>query len=1111
MIALLFFIAGISFASYAEEEMIPMLDIIVEGNCGEDAWYIELPVIKIVTITDDEADIGVYYELRLDEKIISEGEVNDQIGPKISDSGIYTVNAYVIDENHERGEVVTKSIKVDLVTPEIKVSYDDVTIAREKQITIHTKTGVSGIRLVEVKEREDGVFTSAKIQKDKTGNFSFYAEEENGIYYFRITDQTGRISEVEEVTFTTIDRTKPQVSVIYNNNKAVNKMYFSHSRTAIITIVESNFNEAEVEISITANDKSGKVKKPVISNWESDGEIHTAKIKYTKEAEYTFDIIVKDLAGNKNTEVDYGKSKAPNRFTIDQTKPIATISNSYNNVLWSSLKEVVSFDLFTNQRITLNINGSDNLSGIKSVEYFITDSPVSKDELANKKDEWIFYLIGKSEIGISPNSQVIVYVKITDYAQNVTYICSGGIIADSIKPIGILTPKISLKAESGIEDIYNDDVKINIVVKDPQYIKVCSGIKSVIYSVYCEGILTYEEELYSYSKSVSGKKDLTHTYSTIRTVDASLNNSNHVEVKVTAVDNAGNSSTETLKLKIDVTPPVIEVVYQSKNNSKDERYFNSDRTATIIIKERNFDEQNVIITITNSNGTIPKISGFKEVTGSGNGDASTHIAVLNYTQDGDYSFKVSCTDLADNETSTGLDQFIIDKTAPIISVKYDNNNSKNSNYYSAGRTATITINEHNFDKGRVEIISNQSINEWISDGDIHSTSITFGDTGTYHIGVRYSDRAGNEGIEYEEEIFHIDMIRPVIEISGVKDKSANNERVVPIITCIDNNLEIDGMDVIVKGSVNGEVFYKYSRIHSLNRETFIYEDFAYDKKVDDVYTMYIQAIDKAGNITVKSIIFSVNRFGSTYDLTLLSNINGRYLKMVGDIIVSEINVTKIDLDTLKIKLFKDEEVLYLEPNRDFTVIEIRTDSLWYQYEYSIFSEHFVDDANYKIYISSVDHAGNKSENTLMNKQSNIQFSVDNTAPRILVFDLENDRTYNISRKEVGILVNDNIKLSKVMIDINGQATEYSDAAALEKLPIILEASDTAQSIKITAEDAAGNITEKVIENFYVTKNLWIRLYNNKPLFYCSIIVLNLIFIAIIIMIYHQFIDKSKSI
>ena len=47
-------------------------------------------------------------------------------------------------------------------------------------------------------------------------------------------------------------------------------------------------------------------------------------------------------------------------------------------------------------------------------------------------------------------------------------------------------------------------------------------------------------------------------------------------------------------------------------------------------------------------------------------------------------------------------------------------------------------------------------------------------------------------------------------------------------------------------------------------------------------------------------------------------------------------------------------------------------------------------------------------------------------------------------------------------------------------------SNKAHTVKIVCHDAAGNEAVQEITGFYVTTNIWVRYFNNKPLFYGSI-------------------------
>lgn len=141
-------------------------------------------------------------------------------------------------------------------------------------------------------------------------------------------------------------------------------------------------------------------------------------------------------------------------------------------------------------------------------------------------------------------------------------------------------------------------------------------------------------------------------------------------------------------IAIDVTKPEINISYN--NNSVDsESLFKADRVATIAVTERNFKSDNVKIKITNTDGVIPAVSGWKKTGGTGNLDDTIWTATIPYTADGDYEFSIEYTDLADNRSDGAVyaagtqvpEKFTVDKTLPVIDVSYDNNSASNGNYY----------------------------------------------------------------------------------------------------------------------------------------------------------------------------------------------------------------------------------------------------------------------------------------------------------------------------------------------------------------------------------------------------------------------------------------------
>lgn len=113
-------------------------------------------------------------------------------------------------------------------------------------------------------------------------------------------------------------------------------------------------------------------------------------------------------------------------------------------------------------------------------------------------------------------------------------------------------------------------------------------------------------------------------------------------------------------------------------------FFKEPRRATIEIRERNFDPSKVEIAITNSNGTIPAVSGWTVVGGTGNLDDTRNVAYIEYADDGDYTFEIKCKDMAGNESkdveydnAVSPEKFTIDVTEPVLNVSFDNNEGIN--------------------------------------------------------------------------------------------------------------------------------------------------------------------------------------------------------------------------------------------------------------------------------------------------------------------------------------------------------------------------------------------------------------------------------------------------
>lgn len=966
----------------------------------------------------------------------------------------------------------------------------------------------------------------------------------NVVVYVTVVDNAGNTSTNSKAI--DVDVTNPTIDITFTDEVEVNKIvddrgYFAGKRVATVKITERSHHfdaiAATNGIVINAVDAKGN---PVanayeISSWTTvegatpDAAVHTATITFKEDANYTWSISYKDKADNQNETPTTGASVTPYTFTVDTTAPTGTVKAETaegRKEEWNALRSTLTFGIWSKKDIVVTGTSDDVTSApIDKVEYYkvvatsATDgtTALTKAEL-DAVTTWETF----TSLKVEKDEQFTVYIKITDLAGNYTYISTNGLIVDHNAPLEeTVAPEVTVDPEQPVNGLYNGDVKVDIKVVDPLVGGTYSGLKKIWYEVKNMGEVTQTETLYEFTNNDPKQEDLLQTWTGSITVDSKLNNSNDVEIIVYAQDNSLNGSDKAVAIKIDITKPTILVSYD--NNSADsDTFFKDDRTATVVVTERNFDPKDVVVTITNTDGVVPVISEFTQTKeGTGNKDDAQWTATIKYTADGDYTFDIAYTDLAKNvcdgetfaEGTVASNAFTIDHTVPVIAVTYDNNDAQNGNYYKAYRTATVVITEHNFNADRVTIThtatddgaetTKPTISGWKTDGDKHTVTIYYGKDAKYTFDIAVNDKAGNASADYTEETFFVDTTMPTLEITGVADQSANNGDVIPVVSYSDTNYDADKVTITLSGANRKgvELDGSYEDIH--NGRTFTFKNFAKEKEIDDIYTLTATLTDKAGNTTEKTITFSVNRFGSTYALSEeAEKLNGTYVKEPVDVVITETNAD--ELSNIKITLFKDGETKVLEEGDDYKIEVAGGNGQWYHYTYTVYAKNFDADGVYSLTVESDDKAGNEAKNDQDTKDKAINFGVDSTLPIINIENLESKTTYALDNMTVTMSVKDNLKLTKVIVELDG--AEYKTWSAEELEEIIKNGgnfsfdiagdSTDAHNLVVYAIDAAGN-GEKIsdtelpanaeeVEDFYVTTNLWVRYYTNKPLFFGSI-------------------------
>ncbi len=837
----------------------------------------------------------------------------------------------------------------------------------------------------------------------------------------------------------------------------------------------------------------------IASSWAGPLSQHSYTFTCTADANYTFpEFTVTDLAGNTTT-VNGAK------ITLDKVRPTGTLKvtnlisgGTKGEISWNKLVSKLSFGFFGKNSVKVSMTSADATAGLKSTQYIVTDTLKKRSEL-EAETKWKDYKKG-SELKFNKNRDYIVYEKVVDKAGNTEYFGTDRVVVDgnSPKPEVTITPS----APGWGKGVYSasDNPGFDIQVIDPIENDSYAGLKSVTYTI-SGGANGYKE-----SNTVTfTAKDHRQSYTGHVNIDPSRFYSNNVQVTVEAVDYSTNgASKQTEEIKIDNQAPKVSFSFD-KSDAVGGKYYNKDKTLTITVDERNFDDS-YKPEVTSSTNQGWSFSGW-----SSNGEK--HTGTITFTGDADYTVSYFCYDKAGNKSNTEkLDEITIDKTKPTVAVSYDNNNAKNGNYYQEGRTATITITEHNFNASGVTVtttanldggsVATPQVSGWSSSGDTHTATISYPTDGDYTFTISITDMASNVSDPYATDSFTVDLTKPTIEISNIEDHSANKGTVAPVVTLNDTNFDRSNVNIQLTGVHKGVVntANMYTTADTGKGQVITFANFG--KNMDDIYTLKAETTDKAGNAYSTEIVFSVNRDGSTYQYNDYTEelLKKGYTNNPKDIVVSEINVDSLTLSELT--LSKNGTVLTLKEGQDYDVQKSGGDVSWKEYVYTIHASNFEDEGDYTISIYSEDKAKNKTTNTSKAKQ--VEFIVDKTSPVISVANLQDGGHYKTDEQEFTANVDDNMALDKVEYYVDGELKEsFDEKAVIEQngaLKLKVGSAAKFQEVSVKAYDKADNEPTIVTMNVLVSASGWVQFYNNKPLFFGTIILILLIVVGGVIIV-----------
>lgn len=1023
-----------------KKDALKILNIFTFGNYGNG-------VIKVTVTADD---------------------LHSDDGSEVPSAGLNEITLYVGEEAYQTKEVGSDNTAVFELPAETVLNEQKVYLDKKISAIVTDNVGNQSEKTLVTTANSNVKNSNLMIETVKPTITSVLSAEgyvgKNGIIYnnsdtgvsIKVEDKDSGIYSVKASV-----NNKELVNVSYPDQKTVTESYEINTKDAVI-----NADTNSYDMVITAIDNAGN--------------------EYSKTQRVYKDIIAPEIlsidmeaAGNKEadgsvsyTETDYGY------YFVENTKVTVTATDG----------------------------SKEGDSGVKEIHYYTVDANGTKNSeqivQADAEGKVIFVV----QAGFKGQIYACAYDMLNNHEER--YVTPSSLIIETAeqhareKHIDFNKAAAASKDAKGNE-LYEKDVTVDVTVTD-----TFSGIRSVEWTVESpydkENNQSGNVEISNQGAFSSGNADGWSQIKKDKNLVTELkksftvkNNSNEIKMHIKMTDRAGNTSEDELIFSIDKTKPEIKIAFDNETpDAENTTMFKENRVATITVTERNFEAADFKADITNTDGVIPELSAWQTTENTENPDQSVSTATITFAEDGDYTLSVSGKDKAANQAETvKADDFTIDKTRPVITVTYDNNNAVNGNYYAAARTATIQIEEHNFSENRVKITGTATDNGagisfpqsggFTGNGDVHTATITCGTDGLYNFNVEYTDMAGNIAETYTGEEYYVDLTEPEIEIVGVEDYSANNGDVIPQIVMSDTNFDTNGVNIELVGANQGSVAPEGSYTNQGNGETFTFQNFPKEQSYDDIYTINATLTDMAGNESNATVTFSVNRFGSVYvfDQTL-KDIEGTYIQNEIDVKLQEVNVDSLEHDKIKVVVDTNGTPRTLEEGIDYQVQESGGNGQWYQYDYTIDKSLFAGDGRYIVTLYSEDIAGNVNENIDESKEAEISFGVDKTAPVVIPIDVESNAQYPVDTKAANVTVNDNLVLDSVEIYIGDKKCDYTVDG--ENYQFNIPNNTKKQDVTIMAVDAAGNKTNYVLNGILVTTNTFIRWYNNKPLFAGSI-------------------------
>lgn len=628
--------------------------------------------------------------------------------------------------------------------------------------------------IVELKEADRGEILSV----DKETLYQGYLLEQEGEWELTIciTNDTGDTLTKKQAETIVIDRTSPQLSVSALNQDITEDTlpFQAQPLTVVLTASDTHIDEASLLVKV--NDL------PYAATWSNENDSLQTKLELVKDGTYRIELYAKDSLQNEANIIS-------TPIVIDQSDPKIH--------LYLDDKEITALPKYINHDAVLKcVIEDDNFDHENS---FLTDGEKRYDSWQLNDDLWSL------EILLTQGAHEI-HIEAFDLLQHHSVLNEHTVI-DSIKPIVFIT----YEALSS----YQKDMTISFTIKD-ENIKADASVLQILYNdELLQAPIKWEE----YPEGMKGS------------VQISAEGSYQFSFQLS--DLAGNSAVYSYQNKqtdsfthtflLDKTAPVIDAVLSQPNMTA------NNQTLRIIVQDDYLTKDSIQLNVTKDDKKYSFADAWQSTQGAMSGS-------YEFTQEGSYTLTVQAVDRAGNKSTVKSLEFIIDKQAPLISIK-----RSAQMYYAKPTELTIEVSDAYLTQYEIKVLQDhKELTSYNGKADVNQ-KITVDQDGEYEILVFGRDSAGNK--REQRDYFIVDQTAPKLitefnELPALsKDRFITNQNVVLYMKCEDRYLKEAQIEI----TKNGKPLSVGFQNHTLSYE------FKAEKNREDTYEIHVYLSDEAGN------------------------------------------------------------------------------------------------------------------------------------------------------------------------------------------------------------------------------------------------------------------------